>query len=194
MSMASAQDYQQRLESFLALFREYAAEVFGDERSAVLDELRTRLQRSEPAITPILIEVLGNRNFSTGRGAEYYTLDSLLAAALLGGNNEMPHNFGFFEATATSCLEKALGTLEAGLWPPQEPMRVLAIKDDDLQHQRDEILRLQTQIRVLQEANLDFGRKLADSQTLIDLLDKFKSMKVNVRSRPIEWCKSTSSC
>lgn len=82
-------------------------------------------------MTRVLVEIMGISHFGIGRGGSISTPD-VLPSALLGGNNEMRHNFGDFEAIVTSQLERALGTLEVGLWSPGLPSPVLVIHDDQL--------------------------------------------------------------
>lgn len=133
------QRYQEQLQSFLNSFNEYAEEVFGAYRRDRLDELRSKLQRLEPQITAILLEVLGEGSFGMGHSGTVSRRE-LLPSALMGGNNEMPHNFGGFKAAVTSSLERALGTLEAGLWPPQEPTPILVITDNELRSRCTDLL------------------------------------------------------
>ena len=138
-NQARAQQYREKLESFRKLFHQYAKEVFAAHRPELLDELRAQLQRLEPQITTILSEVLGDGSFSIGYSGGISGRD-LLPSALMGVNNEMPHNFADFEGAVTSSLERALGTLEAGLWPPKEPTPVLVINDNELRSRCADLL------------------------------------------------------
>lgn len=119
------------LKSFLEMFKEYAKEVYGEYRPNRLDELRTQLQQTEPQVTKYVLYILGDATFTLGHGSMVSRRD-LLSTALLGGNNELPHNFRHYESLVTSVLNRAIGTIEAGLWPPQEPTPVLVINDNEL--------------------------------------------------------------
>jgi len=155
-----ARHYQETLESFRHLFNEYAEEVFGDHRRERLDELRTKLQRLEPQITSILLEVLGEGTFGMGP-SQTLSRGDLLPSALMGGNNEIRHNFRDFMAGVTSCLERALGTLEAGLWPPSEPTPVLTIRDSELQSRCADLLGAPGNYdRVIREATVVFEDRI----------------------------------
>jgi hypothetical protein len=117
------QEIKEAIVSFLRIFNEYAEEIFSDKRRRDrLDKLRIQLQLQEPQITKYVLDILSNSSYSVGSFGYRATLSSrdLLATALLGGNNELPHNFHDFNAPVTSMLNKAIGTLEAGLWSPKE--------------------------------------------------------------------------
>ncbi|MDD4874335.1 MAG: TIGR02391 family protein [Dehalococcoidales bacterium] len=64
----------------------------------------------------------------------------LLMTALMGGNNELSHNFYSFQAPVTNLFNRALGAVESGLWSPQEPTPVLVIKDDELRSRCSDLL------------------------------------------------------
>ncbi len=168
-----AKEYQEKLESFLKLFRHYAKGVFGSRRQDHLDKLRVKLQRIEPPVTAILLEVLGNGSFDVGYSRPILRSD-LLPSALLGGNNEMPHNFGDFEAAVTSSMEKAIGTLEAGLWTPNEPTPVLVINDNELRSRCADLLAAPGNYdRVIREATVvveDRIRRKVPHEVLAQLL------------------------
>ncbi len=51
---------RQILLSFLQLFEQYSAEIFGAHRRTKLDNLRHRLQRLEPEVTHYILQILGN--------------------------------------------------------------------------------------------------------------------------------------
>lgn len=133
------QQYREKLESFLGLFNEYAEEVYGDHRREHLDKSRGQLQRLEPQVTAILLEVLGDASFHSAHSGRISRAD-LLPTALMGGNNEMSHNFRDFGAAVTSSVGRALGTLEAGLWPANERKPVLLINDDELRSRCEDLL------------------------------------------------------
>lgn len=130
------------LESFLDMFNKYAEEIYGERRSDCLDQLRTQLQQKEPKATRYLLDILGNVTFilgSFGRIANVSVHD-LLSTALLGGNNELSHNFRDYEAPVTAALNKAIGTIESGLWPPKKPTPVLVIHDEELRKRCSDLL------------------------------------------------------
>lgn len=139
---ADAKQIKDVLESFRDMFKKYNKEVFGDRRRDRLDELRTQLQQQEPQVTKYILDILGDATFTLGSYGYRSTLSrrDLLSTALLGGNNELPHNFGGHSAPVMATLHKALGTLEAGLWPPKEPTPVLVIKDDELRERCSDLL------------------------------------------------------
>lgn len=130
------------LQDFLELFNDYASEVFGDHNRQRLDDLRTQLQQKEPQITCHVLEILGDSNFAIGSLVYRMQLSrrDLISASLLGGNNELPHNFRDYNALVTSTLNKAIGAIESGLWPPQEPRPILVIKDDELRSRCSDLL------------------------------------------------------
>jgi hypothetical protein len=130
------------LGSFLKTFEEYAIEVFGSRRREHLDTLRSSLQKREPLVTRYILDVLGDGLLdvgSFGRSARV-KYRYLLATALMGGNNELALNFADFRAPVTMLLNRALGTLESGLWSPRGPDPVLVIKDDELRSRCSDLL------------------------------------------------------
>jgi len=139
---ASTQQIKNALESFCEMFSEYAKEVFGAHRHDRLDGLRHQLQRRETLITKFVLDVLGDSTFvsgSFGRRPTLYRRD-LISTALLGGNNELPHNFGSYNGLVMATLNRAIGALEAGLWPREEPTPILVIKDDELRQRCSDLL------------------------------------------------------
>lgn len=132
-----AQEVKDILKSFLKMFNEYAQEVYGGRLR--LNELRGNLQRQEPKVTRYILDILGDAAIDFGRGARISRGD-LLSNSLLGGNNAMPHNFRHYEAFVTDILNRAIGAIEAGLWPPKEPTPVLVIKDDELRQRCSDLL------------------------------------------------------
>lgn len=130
------------LQSFLEVFHDYANEVFGDHDSHRLDELRTQLQQQEPQVTNLVLGILGNATFTTGPLWARSTISrrDLLSSALLGGNTELPHNFRDCSSLVDSTLNRALGAIETGLWPREEPAPILVIKDDELRQRCSDLL------------------------------------------------------
>lgn len=139
---AKAEQVKVVLESFRDTFRKYGKEVFDDHRRDRLDKFRTQLQQQEPQVTKYILDILGDATLALGSFGVRHTLSrrDLLSTALLGGNNELPHNFHDYSAPVMSALNKALGALEAGLWPPKEPTPVLVIKDDELRERCFDLL------------------------------------------------------
>jgi hypothetical protein len=117
------------LESFVGLFDQYAEEVFGEHRRPRLDRLRSQLQKAEPKVTSVLLEVLGPRDLRIPHVGTIGLRD-LFVTILAGSNNELPLNFGGFGAADTSILSQALGTIEAGLLKEAAP--ILTIRDHEL--------------------------------------------------------------
>ena len=88
-----AKDAKATLKSFLKLFNEYSGEVFGHHRTILLDELRAQLQRQEPQVTAIILEIIGDGQISVGN-IGVITYRDILVTALMGGNNEDPVRAG----------------------------------------------------------------------------------------------------
>jgi len=152
---ARVQEYREGLESFLQLWQQYSEEIFGDHRDARLDDLRAKLQRREPVVTAILVDILGGGSFPIGYGGRGVSQSDLLTSALLGGNNEMPHNFADFDPAVTSSIQRALGTLDAGLWPRQEPSPTLVVRDTELRDRCADLLSARGNYdRVIREATV----------------------------------------
>ena len=138
-----AQKIKGDLIAFLEIFNEYAGEIRREgSRRDRLDELRTQLQRKAPQITNYILDILGNSTVSVGSSGDRVTLHNrdLLATALLGGNNELPHNFRDYNTPVTSMLNRASGTIEAGLWPLKGTKPILIIKDSELRDRCSDLL------------------------------------------------------
>ena len=85
------------------------------------------------------MNVTGNSQFRLGHAGIVSTQD-LLTSALLGGNNEATFNFADFNTTVTAAIEKTIGTLDAGLWPPKTPAPVLVIHEEELRKRCSDLL------------------------------------------------------
>lgn len=132
---AGVQEIKEALVSFSRIFNEYAKEILRKpQRHNRLNELRTQLQLQEPRIAEYIVNILGNSTVTVGSSGHTVTLSykDLLATALLGGNNELPHNFRDYHTPVTSMINRAIGALDAGLWPPKELKPILTIRDDEL--------------------------------------------------------------
>ncbi len=130
------------LNSFLEIFNKYSEEIFGAHQSQRLDSLRTQLQKQEPRVTNVLLRILGEGVVGINSMARSQTIShrDLLPTALMGGNNEMSHNFYYYEAPVTNLVNRALGKIDAGLWPTKEPKPVLIIKDNELRERCSDLL------------------------------------------------------
>jgi len=133
---------KQTLTPFLVMFSDYAEEIYNQRRRDRLDELRTQLQQKEPRVTRYLLDILGNLTFTLGSFGQRanVSVSGLLPSALLGGNNELKHNFRDYEAPVTAAVNKAIGAIDAGIWPPEEPAPVLVIHDDELKKRCSDLL------------------------------------------------------
>lgn len=136
------QEIKKTLTSFLDIFTEYSDEIFGDHRRDRLDDLRTRLQRQASPVTQLLLDIVGHITFtfgSFGRSSNV-ALRDLLSTAVMGGNNELTHNFYDYKALVQSVLNRALGMIESGLWPTKEPKPILIIHDDESRNRCADLL------------------------------------------------------
>jgi len=140
------------LESFREDFKKYGEMVYGTRDAADMEALQTELRRIAPKVTDIVVKVVGDRGYGErGRGVAPFS--DLLVAGLAGGNNAMPHNFRFFDSAVTSALDQAIGTIEAGLWPPSTPPPILLIRDTELQKRCADLLAApENHDRVIREA------------------------------------------
>jgi hypothetical protein len=173
---ANAEQVKVALEYFRDMFEEYDKEVFGDRRRDRLDKLRSQLQKQAPQLTEYILDILGDCTLTFGSFGVRHEVSrrALLSTALLGGNNELPHNFRDFSAAVMSALNQALGAIEAGLWPPKEPMPVLVIKDNELRERCSDLLKSPGNYdRVIREATIileDRMRNKCPHETLSRLI------------------------
>lgn len=146
------------LEDYLVLFNEYAAMIFERENQLDRDHfnaVESRLRRLEPRASQIVVEVLGNSRITFGSFGvrQRASTRDMFAAAIAGGNNAMPHNFRDFEPVVSAALERAIGSLDAGLWSPGTPPPTLVIHDDQLRSRCTDLLGAPGNYdRVIQEA------------------------------------------
>jgi hypothetical protein len=133
---------RESLTSFLETFNKYSDEIFGEHRQDCLDDLRTKLQRQAPFITKLLLDIVGDSVFTLGSFgySRNVALRELLLSALMGGNNELTHNFYDYKAPVLAVLNQALGIIDSGLWPPKEPKPILIIHDDELRNRCADLL------------------------------------------------------
>ena len=173
---STIQEARDTLNSFLEIFKKYSKEIFGAHRSKQLDSLRTQLQKQEPLVTRLLVGILGDRVIGIAGFARSFEIHSrdLLPTALMGGNNEMKQNFRDYKTPVTSLLNRALGAIDAGLWPPKEPTPVLVIKDDELRERCSDLLNSPDNYdRVIREATTileDRMRNKCPHETLSQLI------------------------
>lgn len=145
------------LQSFLGLFNEYSDEIFGTHQEDRLDNLRGQLQRMEAEVTRYLLQIVGDGVIVTGSFGirQQIAHRDLLTTALMGGNNELALNFGDYDDCVTSLLNRALGRIDAGLWPPIEPEPTLVIRDVTLRQRCFDLLRAPGNFdRVIREATV----------------------------------------
>ncbi|MBN2463276.1 MAG: nucleotide-binding protein [Dehalococcoidia bacterium] len=115
MEQAQISKIKKTLESFLKVFDEYKDEIISERpQRNRLDKLRKELQIREPQITSHILNILGNGSVVIRSYESQATLShaSLLATALMGGNNELKHNFRDFYGPVTSLLNRSIGTIE----------------------------------------------------------------------------------
>jgi hypothetical protein len=145
------------LEAFLDLFNKYSAEIFGNRERKKLDEMRKQLQRMEPRVTSYLLQINGDGAIVLGSFGvrQQIAHRDLLITALLGGNNELKHNFADYNDCVTSFLNRALGRIDTGLWPSKEPSPILIINDQVLKDRCLDLLQSPGKFdRVVREATL----------------------------------------
>ncbi len=128
--------------AFLELFNQYSDEITDEHNQKILDELRNKLQRIEQVVTGYLVEILGNDITVISNAVSTIQVEHrrLLPSALMGGNNELRHNFYGYKGPVTGLLNRALGAIEAGLWPPKAAKPVLVIHDGELETRCSDLL------------------------------------------------------
>lgn len=138
--MGVDQDVEQvkdTLSCFLTEFESYViklADFIKTKRPRVAEEaeiLRIKLQRKEPKVTTLTLDILGEEEITKG-GKQFVTRRKLITAALLPALNM--NNFRALYILVTSDLNRALGAIEGGLWPRTEPTPILVIIDDELRN------------------------------------------------------------
>lgn len=136
------QEVKGTLNSFLEIFNKYSKEIFGSRRRDNLDKFRIQLQQQEPKVTKYILDILVDGTVTIGSFRTWHTLSyrDLLPSALMGGKNEEKHNFYDYMAPVTNLLNRALGTIDAGLWPRKEPTPVLVIRDNELRERCSDLL------------------------------------------------------
>lgn len=156
-SILEIAEIKKKLESCLNLFGQYSTEVFGAHDQVKLDQIRVRLQRMEPEITNYLIQINGDGVIVVGDFGlrQRVAHRDLLGLAVIGGNNELRHNFGDFDDLVKALINRALGRIDAGLWPPTSLQPVLTINDAILKKRCLDLLRAPGAFdRVVREATL----------------------------------------
>lgn len=130
------------ISTFLKLFNQYSDEITDEHKQEILDELRTKLQRIEQDVTGYLVDILGNDITVISSAVSTMQVEHrrLLPSALMGGNNELRHNFYGYKGPVTGLLNRALGAIEAGLWPPKAAKPVLVIHDSELETRCSDLL------------------------------------------------------
>lgn len=134
------QEIKDILKSFLQTFNKYSDEIFGERRRNRLDDLRTKLQYQEPRVTKLLLDIVGAHKISGFGFKGSVALRDVLPSALMGGNNELTHNFYDYKAPVLSVLNRALGIIDSGLWPSKEPKPILIVRDNELRDRCSDLL------------------------------------------------------
>ncbi len=138
------------LESFLSKFEMYSEEINGNRN--FLDGLRRDLQRHQPQVTSYILDIIGEGTVTLSTIGKF-THSNLLAFALMGGDNEKPRIFNIYESAVTNLLNRTIGAIETGLWPPKESKPILTIKDDKLKERCSDLLQAPGYFdRVIREA------------------------------------------
>lgn len=132
-----AQQMKKILKSFQRTFERYADEIASDYADDdTLRTLRKQLQRREPSITDTLIKVLGDGTLEerTTDGKIRYSISrrDLLGMILLEANTKNLEFFNDLVDFALREINRSLGNIENGLWPPKEKPPILIIKDAEL--------------------------------------------------------------
>ena len=143
-------DMKQALENYLTMFKEYYEAIFDKSSGADWKTLQSQLQRNEPKIKGIIIDVLGNSTFSKSQFGVRTTISTrdLLTTVLMDSTNLRD----WYEPVI-STLERAIGTLDAGLWQSEKPAPMLLIRDEQLRSRCVDLLDAPGAYdRVIQEA------------------------------------------
>lgn len=143
-NQARRQQAIDELESFLRKFSDYAREIYAGRASSARANFEADLRKLEPGITHKIVGILGNGILSVsgpfGPRPAAIRYSDFIGMALLGGNNALPHNFAEFEPGVKALLEKAIGTVQAGLWPPELESPKLTIRDTILRSRCSDLL------------------------------------------------------
>ena len=108
-------------------------------------KIRETLQRSEPIITRLIISAVGDGVVT--KGSQTWAYSHVLGTALL------ENNYSKLKDVAISLVNKAMGTIEAGLWPPKSVNPTLIIRDKQLHDRCGDLLRAANNYdRVVREA------------------------------------------
>jgi predicted nucleotide-binding protein len=181
MEQVQINEIKAALELFLEVFDKYHDEIISErpQRSS-LNELRRQLQKEEPQIIHHIVNILGNntvviRSYGTQSTIPYA---NLLATALMGGNNELRHNFGDFYAPVTSILNRAIGNINAGLWPQKKQKPV---------NKTVEVKKMETP-----DVNINRKRVFVVHGRNKKLLDSMFSLIEAIGLEPLDWDKVTA--
>lgn len=151
-------EIKETLEAYLALFSDYASIIFGRTGGPSQDQFQpilSRLRRTVPEVAQIVTEVLGDSSVTFGSMGFRQTASTtdMMTAAVAGGNNALPLNFNDYEALVSSMIERTLGALESGMWPPEQTSQQLVIRDEQLRARCADLLEAGgVYDRVIQEA------------------------------------------
>jgi hypothetical protein len=113
------------LKAFLAGFEEYGdalGRACSPASRGLAENARDRLELQEPRITHLLVAIHGEGSYRAGIIGTC-TTSSLLANAL------MDTGYSTWSDFVGSAIRRAIGKIEAGLWPPKSPRPILVIHD-----------------------------------------------------------------
>jgi hypothetical protein len=131
------------LESFLTLYNAYPQAIADrakplrvtnprDQQVTSPEEMLRQLQRMEPQVTNIVLNVLGDGSDPFGFLGTFERRN-LIAYALTMDPK-------YFIPVVTALLQKTIGTLEVGPWPPKTPTPVLVVHDAELRQRCADLL------------------------------------------------------
>lgn len=151
-------DVCNELRVFLERFTRYG-EAIRSNRDA-LSTLRPPLQKNVPRVAHLLTAVLGRQGLSLGglSPAKYGSIQDVLRAALLGGNNAMLMHFASVESAVLAWLNEAIGAIESSTWSgPKESQPILKIENEQLRTRTLDLLSAgHSYDRVIREATTVF--------------------------------------
>ncbi len=150
--------------SFLDKFKEYAEAIDLQLGPVPISKLRIQLQIEAPKITAYLVAIVGDFPIPQQPWIPPLSVSTLLFSALLSTYNEMTSNIYEYTVVVASVLRKAIGTIEAGLWPRQEVSPVLVLSDGELRDRCFDLLAAPRNYdRVIREATVILEDRIRNS-------------------------------
>lgn len=141
--------------SFLEKFQEYEEALELQKEPEPINRLRIELQLVAPKITNYLVAIMGDIPTPRQTWIPALSVSTLLFRALLETHDQMYASFAEYIEVVTSVLRKAIGTIEAGLWPRQEVSPVLVLSDGELKDRCSDLLAAPKNYdRVIREATV----------------------------------------